>query len=182
MCEQCSGCFLAGCAAHHGRYRDLKWSLAVRFICDPLSPDFRNFETTGAQGVVAGFESSPTIPLLLTRRRVLEYFGAPGELSHASSAVIRGGEKERINETKSGVSLAAVFLATFSQSIVNVLGVVNTETRSVETKKRRDELRARAPDDWCNGWMQLRLRTFGLSRRRINERSRGVVTLVKSRV
>lgn len=45
--------FLAGCAAHHGRYRDLKWSLTVRFICVPLSPDFRNFETTSKPGVVA---------------------------------------------------------------------------------------------------------------------------------
>lgn len=45
--------FLAGCAAHHGRYRDLKWSLTVHFICVPLSPDFRNFETTSKPGVVA---------------------------------------------------------------------------------------------------------------------------------
>jgi len=52
-CEQCMGCFLAGCAAHHGRYRDLKWSLAVCFICVPLSPAFRNFETTSTSSVVA---------------------------------------------------------------------------------------------------------------------------------
>lgn len=51
-------------------------SLAARFICDPLSPDFRNFETTSTPDILAAF---------LDRRHTHDRLNSAGEEIHFST-------------------------------------------------------------------------------------------------
>lgn len=140
-------------------------------------PQFRNNEH--AQGVVVIFEPSPAIvslaPLYKCIFECLSALNKPA-IRHRTwgNRKIIGIELQR--QRRACLSRVAMSLEHLSNRSASSTSSTNTDTT------RHEEERYAFPSCTSRAqWMQLRLQKFVLSRRRINERSRGVVTLVKTR-